>query len=260
MNPVPCVSVRASLGAYIDGELNGTERLRVSRHLEGCTACAAEVDALQQVGDVLRQSGTVDVPPQFEGLTEGVISRVRAESAQSWRALVSRSVVDGWHWALVGCGSLAATFLTTSFVGAVLTLGPAPSREDSLSALITNLGTPAGLLFVYATPAELGAEPLLMQVDNGEPDASAPMAALASPLTSRQAAEREAVGALADVLTRQGRWITLESMHPADRRYAEQLLAQINQMRMTDPMLVAVRVNVHELRLVTSTSVSAKGL
>jgi hypothetical protein len=259
MKALDCAGVRARLGAFVDGELKGVEMILVSKHLDTCADCSQEVESLQELGDLLRASSTVELPPQIDGLAGGVISRIGAESAVSWRALVNRAF-DSWHWALVGCGSLVATFITTSFVGAVLTFGPAPSRADSLSALITNLGTPAGLLFVYATPAERGADPLLMQFDNGEPDASAPMAALASPWAARQATEREMVEALAGIVTPRGRWVGLEAMPPADRRYAELLFDEINRLRMNDPMLGAVRVNVHEVRLVTSTSVSAKGL
>jgi hypothetical protein len=259
MTPIECISVRRRLGPFVDGELKGAEMLRVSEHLDRCADCTTEVQAFQELGDLLRTAAPVDVPPQIDGLAGGVISRVRAESAQSWRALFGRAF-ESWHWALVGCGSLIATFITTSFVGAVLTLGPAPSREDSLSALITNLGTPAGILFVYATPAERGADSMLMQFDNGEPDASGSMTALASPVASKLAAEREMVDALTLAMTRRGRWVTLESMDPVDRRYAESLLDELNRLRMNDPMLGSVRVNVHEVRLVTSTSVSAKGL
>ena len=58
------------------------------------------------------------------------------------------------------------------------------------------------------------------------------------------------VSALADAVTRQGRLIDLRSMQESDRLYAEWLLEQLKDS-FTTPT---------EVRLITSTTVSAKGL
>src|SRR5262249_24344144 len=142
-----------NLGAFVDGELSGAERLRVSQHLAECRSCAAEAQALGELGDVLR-AGAITSDPEpgtLDGLAGGVISRVRAERAQSWRAFGER-FLDDWHHALVGAGSVAAAFISIAFVSAMLEFGPAPVRDDSLAALIANLNSPAGTLFVEATP------------------------------------------------------------------------------------------------------------
>ena len=169
----------------------------------------------------------------------------RAECAQSWRGVLGHAL-DDWHWVLVGAGSVTASFATTLFVSALLTFGPLPERNDSLSALITNRGTPAGSLFVYATPAGSNLDSMLLQVDDGE--SSRLTAALASYDAPTQA----------DLV--EGRLLDLSRMHPEARRYAEALLDQIKSVRMLGPLPTGAAVNVHEVRLVTSTGVTAKGL
>jgi hypothetical protein len=254
-----CDAIRDDLEAFADGELSGAWRQRVGEHLEVCERCTARVSEITDLGEVLRAVPTFDPPADIDGIADRVISRVRAESAQSWRRLFDRAG-DGWHWAAVGLGSVSSTFLVTSFLSALLSFGPAPERADSLSALINNLGSSPGILFVYATPGGQGGDSMLMQVDNGEPQAARSTAALAVPAGYRMPTEREMVGALAGAMTRKGRVVALEAMLPDDRRYAESLLDGLNRLRMGDPVQVGSHVAVHEVRLVTSTSVRAKGL
>lgn len=256
-----CHLVERRIAAFVDGELAGADRVFVAQHLELCRPCASSADALTGLGDALRTAVSDDTaaPPDMDGLASGVISRVGAESAASWRALMARAA-DGWHWAIVGGGSVAATFLTTGFVALILAFGPKPEREDSLAALISNLGRAPGMLFVYATPGGDGGDSVLMQVDNGEPAATVLTALLATPTGYQTQTEYELVGALSAALTRKGRVVDLYSMTPDDRRYAESLLDEISRMRFSEPMAVGAAVAVHQVRLVTSTGVTAKGL
>ena len=257
-----CPRVARQLEAFVDGELSGADRLFVAQHLELCRTCSSSADALTGLGDILRGAVAADVPtPEMAGLAPGVVSRIAAESAQSWRSLAARAA-DGWHWAIVGGGSVAATFVTTGFVAFILAFGPKPEREDSLAALMSNLGRAPGMLFLYATPGGDGGDSVLMQVDNGEPAASILTAALATPvgLGFQPQTEAELVGALADVLTRKGRVVDLYLMSPEDRRYTESLLDEISRLRFTEPLAIGAALAVHQVRLVTSTGVSAKGL
>jgi|RhiMethySRZTD1v2_1073278.scaffolds.fasta_scaffold46705_5 hypothetical protein len=250
-----CNDVRPSLGSFVDGELTGADRLLVSEHLEHCVPCSEHVAWMRDVGSLLRDvADTPVMPPALDGLAGGVVSRTRAERAQSWRGVLSRAL-DDWHWVLVGAGSVTASFATTLFVSALLTFGPLPERNDSLSALITNLGTPVGSLFVYATPAGSNLDSMLLQVDDSE--SSRFTAALASYDAPTQA---DLVDALTDTVTHDGRLLDLSRMHPDTRRYAEALLDQIKSVRMLGPLPTGAAVNVHEVRLVTSTGVTAKGL
>lgn len=256
-----CRDIREDLGAYLDRELSGGARLQVSQHLEICQACALEAASLAELRDVFQTAVQEEsVPPALEGLAGGVISRVRAESAQSWRAVFDRAF-DDWHWTLVGAGSVASTFLTTTFLSMILAFGPAPRSEDSLSALISNLGSPAGMLFVYVAPSGDNGDSVLLQVDTGGPRASSVATELARSSSSQwPSREVELTDELADMITRRGRVIDLSTMHPADRLRTENLMDEISRRRFGQTLQMGEPVQVREVRLVTSTSVSAKGL
>src|SRR5262249_26474961 len=129
--------------------------------------CAGEYSEIRSVGETLR-AGTVTTSgwDALNGLSSGVITRVRAEEAQSWRAIFGRAVED-WHWTLVGAGSIAAAFASILFVSATCWFGPSSSADDSLAALLANLNTPAGTLVMMAKPIGRDQVPMLMQFDSG---------------------------------------------------------------------------------------------
>jgi anti-sigma factor RsiW len=255
-----CVGIRRDLEAFVDGELSPARRAVVMQHLESCAGCAGHFDDLAGLGDELRAAARDRDArcPEFAGLASSVIGRVRAESAMSWRARVTRAC-DDWHWAIVASGSLTATFVSTVIVSIILAFGPAPAREDSLSALMANLGAPAGMLFVCATPSGTTQDAILFQVDNGQPAASRMTAQLAE-MACRPVSDADVTGKLAKAVTAaSGHALSLETMHPEQRRYIEGLLTEI-RARATQPPVVSRAVDVHEVRLVTGMAVVAKAL
>lgn len=255
-----CGLVRRDLGAFVDGELAGTRRQRVAHHLELCAACAGEARAIVAMGDELRASAAAVAvrPPSLDGMASGSISRARAESAWSWRARMARGLGD-WHWAMITGGALLATLLCTSFVSALLAFGPKPAREDSLSALMADLGSPAGNLFICGSTGGSRQSTALFEIDNGQPAASRVALQLAS-TTCRPMSDAEIVDALAVALTRGDRVLTLGAMHPDERKRVENLLAEIASEHIRPPDDVGRSVNVHAIQLVTGTSVFAKPL
>jgi hypothetical protein len=253
-----CALIQHDLGTFVDDELSGADMLRVSQHLAVCAGCAAEVETLRRLGDQVRRA--VIVPPiEIAGLASSVIGRTRAESAISWRALADRAAGD-WHWTIVGAGSIIATCMSTGVLSLILALGPGPERVDSLSALITNLSSPAGPLYVYAATAVKDGDSVLFQLDNGEPATSPVAAAFAMRPNGYDRSDAELVGALADAMIREDRIVALYAMSPVDRRRAEDLFGEIKRRRSAGVVGVSAAVNVIEVRLTTETSVLAKGL
>ena len=255
-----CAAIRGDLGAFLDGELRGSDMLRVSNHLAQCEACSDEAESFSGLGELVRS--TTAVTPEgadMAGLASGVISRMRAEEAQSWSGLAERAVSD-WHWAIVGVGSVFATVASTAALTLILAFGPGPGRVDSLRALLSNLGSPAGSLFLYGGQSDDGRDASLFQIENGEPMASGVVAALARRPLDRVPSEAELVENLADMVTRNGRVVSFDLLSPDDRQKTEELFVEIRRMRRMGPPSVVTAFTVHEVRLVTSTSVSAKGL
>jgi anti-sigma factor RsiW len=251
-----CDAFGRDLGPFMDGELDGTRMLRMSRHLEICDECTTVLADMRIVGHSLRE---IELPQvRFEALASTVVSLSRAESAASWRATLSRGLGD-WHWAIVGGGSIAATFVSTSLLSVMLAFGPAPQREDSLSALATDLSSPAGYFFVYASPTgDAGQDVMMLQVENGRPAAPPMVSDLVISREHPSATEAELVERFQQVVTRGGRVLSLESLGPEQRLVAEALLDEITRLRSrwVDPATRSFQV--HEMRLVTGTTVTAK--
>jgi hypothetical protein len=263
MMDADCRAIREDLDAFVDGELPGAARLRVSQHLERCSACEEEVQVRGDLGELLRHGAAAGLAARrrMDGLASGVVTLSRAQWAGSWRGLVDRAFA-GWHWAIVGVGSVAATFVSTMFVSVILAFGPVPEREDSLSAVMTSRGTPAGFLYAYATPAGENRDAVLLQLNRGEfaaPSRTDHLLSRRRPGGPRTTAEL--VGDLNAAVARQGRVVAFDMMAPRDRRRAEELLDEISRRMVPDTRPVGVlAVGVEEVRLITSTSVTARGL
>jgi anti-sigma factor RsiW len=252
-------TVRPDIAAFVDGELRGARVLQVLRHLDGCSACAAHAEDLRALGNAIRTQAPDDLPPVgLEGLASTIVSRTRAEAAESWRGMFLRAQED-WQWLFVGAGAVAATLVSTLLLSAILAFGPKPGRQDSLSSFIANFGAPAGTLFLWAAPVGQNQEPRLVQVDDGSPAASSATLALAR-RADRTPSEAALVDALQEAVTSHGRIVALEMMEPEHREYIESLLQEISRLRSISPLPAGAPLNVLEVRLVASTSVTAKGL
>ncbi len=68
-------ALRERLSAYLEEELEESERVRVEEHLESCPDCRREYRELRHVVDLLRRLPSPDPPPE---LADRVIARLRA--------------------------------------------------------------------------------------------------------------------------------------------------------------------------------------
>jgi predicted anti-sigma-YlaC factor YlaD len=262
MMDADCRAIREDLDAFVDGELPGALRLRVSQHVERCSACAEEVQVMGDLGELLRHGAAAGLAARrrMDGLASGVVTLSRAQWAESWRGLVDRACAD-WHWAIVGVGSVAATFVSTLFVSAILAFGPVPERDDSLSAVMNNRGTSAGFLYAYATPAGENRDAVLLQLNRGAFEAPTRADHFSRRRPGGPRTTAELVGDLNAAVARQGRVVAFHRMAPRDRQHAEALLNEISRRMVPDTRPVGVlAVSVEEIRLITSTSVTARGL
>ena len=255
-----CRQVRSHLDEFVDGELDAGARAVVSRHLQTCDACGEQEQELRSIGGWLRACVLAAPRMDLTGLSAGVISRVGAERAQSWRASFGRAFED-WHWPLAGIGALVSGAALISFVSALLWFGTAPSRSDSLESLLNNLGEPAGTLLLVATPD--GREPTLMRFHSGPMDGRDETVAI--PVSFSGPAGRTE-GYLAAALSEamvgaDGRVHGSGGMSPVARERTEALLDEIERLRYPAPAAWSGgAVGVLRLGLVTSTECTAKAL
>ena len=116
------------------------------------------------------------------------------------------------------------------------------------------------MLFVCATPTGTNQDAMLFQVENGQPAASRMTTALAE-MVCRPVSEADVTGKLAMAVTAaSGHVVSLDAMHPAQRKYIEGLLTEIQRLRATQSPVASRDLAVHEVRLVTGMAVVAKAL
>jgi len=250
-----CDSVRDNLDAFADGELRGDDLRYVSQHIESCRRCTEEIEVRRSVGGMIRESAAEwRLIAQPAGLASGVVTRVRAGSALSWRAVLNRAVED-WHWVIVGGGAVTATFIATLMCTAFVLIGATRPREDSLSALVTNLKSSPGAMYAEVS-GKSSNEVMVVQLEtSADPVGTVP------DLLSRENEERQFVGALGQALAGGGPLVQLGSMSEFQRKQAEWLLDNISRIRNIGPVDGPMNtLKVYRLHLVTNTEVTAKGL
>ena len=99
-----CLAIDPLVTPFIDGELSGAERDRVTRHLQRCAPCHSRVDAERSVRELMRGR-----QPAFKGQCAPVALRVRCAShctasatvARAWRRFVPLAVAAA---AVLGVG------------------------------------------------------------------------------------------------------------------------------------------------------------
>lgn len=244
-----CQSFRKLLGPFIDHELSGAAMLRVAQHLDACAQCAAEVNGLASMGDLLREAAVEDLPrSRLDAMASGVVARVRAESAVSWTARLERAAGDA-RLLWVGTGSLLGAMASMLIVAVALFFGRSP--EPPVAAR-TSPGA-AGTLFVIAQPDTGVGNAFLVQVNRSESGVGRRVITEAALI---DASEIQLLGLLAEAVTRQGHIVELSDMADQDRRFTEAILDNINRRQSKE----LVPVTLQQLRLVATVDVSAKGL
>jgi hypothetical protein len=252
-----CLSVIRNLGAYLDDELPGADRLAVEDHLAVCPSCAGEESAVRGLGDSLRLigAGASTPPDQLAGLAGGVTSRIFAEEQQSWGA-TRRRAFENWHWLAVGVGSVTAALISFTLASLML---------YSSVAQLTQMNARAGTLYVMALPQTGGGEPILMQFEEtlnaSQDSASRPDVRHAMPASFGWQAERALVAALDATLMRNGQSGDLRDMPSADREEVLALMKDISRIRYQEPVRrPGGLTNVVGMYFTTTTSVVANGI
>jgi hypothetical protein len=110
MRAQTCREIRRRLSAFHDGELPVGEQIAVQAHVRECPACAAEMRELDELGSCLRAGAlaTEFQPEELEGLPSAVVSRMKAEDAESISGRTGRLFED-LHLVWAALGATGAT-------------------------------------------------------------------------------------------------------------------------------------------------------
>lgn len=87
-----CSEIKSLLSPYLDGALNGVERLIVSRHLETCKVCTQEFSALSRTQELVAELGRKQAPPDLALKLRVAISH---EMSMTWERRLQRAIAHG---------------------------------------------------------------------------------------------------------------------------------------------------------------------
>jgi hypothetical protein len=235
MKALTCGATRRRLDAYHDEELSFSDQIAVSSHLEWCDDCAAALDDLRQVRDVLRNAmpgrialSDLSVEDDLD-LQATVISRLKAEERLSFGVWVQDAFTD-MHFVYAGLSAVAAAL---ACVAITLSMMRVATNElpDSTAAMVRTLNTPGSNLNPVSVSPRLRMPRAL-----DEPVWVTPVVVDDTYFTLSAVVTREGrVGNLEVLNSNGGRWI------PADRAEAktvEDLIGVVSRARFEPASMV----------------------
>lgn len=138
-----CTSVQ-EMSAHLDGELAAPARVALEAHLASCPACAAKLEELRAVGEVMRRRFEAQAEAtDFSGFAAAVLSRL-----QPYRPSLAERLSVGWEeWrthqsgSLLGGLAVAAALLLALFALPQLRGGPVPGADSNLHPTLEAVST-----------------------------------------------------------------------------------------------------------------------
>jgi len=145
------------LSAYLDGELEAADRLRVEAHLAGCGDCRQVLDDLRQM---VRRAGTLDDRPPERDLWPGIEASIASSSTADVVPLASRRRRIAFSVPQLAAAALALMALSTGIAamamrGTTITPAIGGPAETGIRAQGVSLPAPAGLASYDAAIADL---------------------------------------------------------------------------------------------------------
>lgn len=236
-----CGVVRRQLSAYHDGELEIDEQIALEAHLRACTACRDEARDLQLVSGLVRSAAPVAGCTDLDAFATNVISRMKAERAESFSGQTERMFAD-MHLVWAALGATGATVACLVILFGLFYFG-IQERPDSLEAMIANLAPPAGS---DMNPlAELN-------------DSLRLPTAVDAPFPEAVLRDQETAFALAAVVTREGRVKDLNQLDGSDSMAPPALISQMSKARFEPARRGNNRVAVNMVWLYAQVNVRAK--
>lgn len=109
-----CEDLRVELSAWIDGELNARDRVRVASHLQTCTSCSEYVRALQDGSSLVRALSLARAPLS---ITEAAMRQVGTMARQASALRPSWRFSFAWPVPLLGIGLVGLAAALAIFAG-----------------------------------------------------------------------------------------------------------------------------------------------
>jgi anti-sigma factor RsiW len=107
-----CNFVESRLAAYIDGELDGVDMLRVRSHVSDCRQCAFELDSLREVKSMLGNLPTRKPANDFESR---LLNAIQSEESRTVRVARGFTFRLGWSGMAVAAAAAVCAVVVFSF-------------------------------------------------------------------------------------------------------------------------------------------------
>jgi anti-sigma factor RsiW len=155
-----CDAVGARLGAYVDGQLHEGWRMRVEAHVASCETCSAGLQRLRTLGDGVRRSLVVSLPPEDAArFWNNVERKIHEGKPVRWPG-VDRLRELFWFHPKVWWASAAVLGTTILLFTADLVLRPsipppaplAPAEAPIKTAVESVEGGPNSSVVLFSTP------------------------------------------------------------------------------------------------------------
>jgi len=203
MRALTCATARRRLQALHDGELAVGDQIAVAAHVDVCRDCADAIADLQALSAMLRTAaapGGALTREEAASFQSAVVSRAKAEREASFGARV-RGMFDDLHLVYAGFGAAAATMVCVVIMLSMMRFASS-ERSDSLAAIVAFLATPGS-----------SADAIVI-------DAASHARWTARFQAANESAQQDAVFALANVITREGRLADLERLRTRGHKAA----------------------------------------
>jgi hypothetical protein len=249
MKTLTCAAARRHLAAFHDRELSTSDQIAIAGHLDVCRDCAARLAEVELIGGALRSMAQSRCPltrDEAIGFHASVVNRVRAERDASFVARV-RAMFDDMHLVYAGVGATVATLVCVVIMLSMMRFASS-ERPDSLAAMVACLAVP-------------GSNANAVAID---PESHARWTARFS--AANETAEEDAVFALAELLTPEGRDAKLEPLRAAggrpgrgetDAKRIEGLLDAVSRARFGPPQAEGLPASGSLVWLIAHTTVRA---
>lgn len=110
-----CTHIQSSFSAYLDGAITGQQMQEIARHLEFCSHCKQEFDALRAMQQSLVMLGPAKAPGDLGMKLRLAISHERAAMKSSWK--------DSFHLKWENTVRPLLVQVSAGFAGSVVLLG-----------------------------------------------------------------------------------------------------------------------------------------
>ena len=229
MTVLTCAAALRALQAFHDGELQVSDQIAVSSHVDHCSRCAAALAEIDGLGSLLRATapGRAPLPcDEADAFTSTVVNRVKVEHDASFGAWM-HDVLEDVRMVYAGVGASLATTMCLMLILGMMRFATI-ERADSLAGILNFLATQGTNENPFVVDARV-----MMPRALDAPFSSGELLLVAEDAAGGTRSASDAVVTLSATVTREGTVSNLEILdgHDATAGAPETTDARVEELR-----------------------------